>query len=250
MITEKSDNVLINYLLQSFSGYALCCILPTSCPSQVSRKRQRSLYFDIFVSLAEWPLLIFGQVLHIYLLTLDSCITLTVIGVQIVIVKLMAIISYGAENNENTSNANKRHDSKKRKLNKENETKAQGDSKNANNDDDGDGKKSKRRKLDKHDGTGCGPCSVWLQLGCPPVFADLHSSQRMFHPNENAGDFSRYLSTNGKEIILRGDSCLCQACYQDAHKNANKGNKREPRWVSVHKKGNNTRKSATLFSMS
>ena len=213
VIAVNTYDVLINNLLQSFSGYALCCIVPTSCPSFVSKKRRRSMYLDILMSLNEWPFLQLKQTVDMYLLFLH--ITLTEFQLRRVIIPLMLIISCAAEKKENVSKVNHRT-GKKRKIDKENMTHTHGDSYNANNE--GGGQEPKKRKFNKHDDTPCGPCSIWLQLGSLPTFASLHNSKRMFHPNENAASFSTYFSSNNKQITLREDSCLCQACYLDAHK--------------------------------
>ena len=237
VICVKNNDVLINYLVQSFGGYALCCIVPCDYQSFISRKRQNNLYIDTLMSLIEWPLLQSQHMLDMYLFFLD--ITLTELQIRPVIIPLMSVISYisyMAEEKKNVSTYNRGHCDKKRKLNKENSTSKQGDSVNAEDNDECDGQQPKKRKLNKHNGAPCGPCTVWLQLGSSPTFSSLHSSKRMFHPNENAAAFSAYLSSHNRQITLREDNCLCQACYIDAHKNANSENNVEPRWVSVHKK--------------
>ena len=56
---------------------------------------------------------------------------------------------------------------------------------------------------------------------------------RVKHLNEHAKSFRAYLSTETKANNFA--SCLCPACYTDAKKYSKLDNKREPRWVTVHR---------------
>ncbi len=48
----------------------------------------------------------------------------------------------------------------------------------------------------------------------------------MKHPGAKAAEFSSWLSTKGKVIVLESDSCMCNACYTDCLQSTG-----EPRWV-------------------
>lgn len=53
----------------------------------------------------------------------------------------------------------------------------------------------------------------------------------MRHPGARATEFSKYLSYNGKEIMLGPNSCICDACRRDCLRGEGK-----PRWYNIHAK--------------
>ena len=54
---------------------------------------------------------------------------------------------------------------------------------------------------------------------------------RVRHPGDGSVEFSIFLSCNGVyNITLRGDSCMCEACYRDCTRGEGK-----PRWVGLSK---------------
>ena len=79
----------------------------------------------------------------------------------------------------------------------------------------------------------CGSCTVWLQTGSNDKLLKYHNMNkgRVRHPGDRAVEFSVFLSCNGAHsITLRGDSCMCEACYRDCTRGEGK-----PRWVGLSK---------------
>ena len=65
--------------------------------------------------------------------------------------------------------------------------------------------------------------------------AEQHQMDKPCNPNENAWDFSAYLSVHDQWFDMKADSCLCKACYTDALKHCNQGaSTQEPRKVKLH----------------
>ena len=94
---------------------------------------------------------------------------------------------------------------------------------------------SKRGRKSKHisDKHKCGSCTVWLQTGSNEKLLEYHnmSRGRVRHPGDKAVEFSMFLSCNGvHNIILRPDSCMCDACYRDCLRGEGK-----PRWIGLSK---------------
>ena len=89
------------------------------------------------------------------------------------------------------------------------------------------------RKCSMGDEHRCGSCTVWLQTGSNENLQKYHKMNRgrVRHPGDRAIDFSIFLSCNGAHsITLRGDSCMCEACYRDCLRGQGK-----PRWVGLSK---------------
>ena len=54
---------------------------------------------------------------------------------------------------------------------------------------------------------------------------------RVRHPGDRSVEFSIFLSCNGvHNITLRGESCMCEACYRECTRGEGK-----PRWVGLSK---------------
>ena len=64
-----------------------------------------------------------------------------------------------------------------------------------------------------------------------------HDKGRVRHPGvKSSVEFSLFLSCNGAHsIILRSDSCMCDACYRDCLRGEGR-----PRWVGLYKHYANT----------
>ena len=108
--------------------------------------------------------------------------------------------------------------------------------------DDQDPPLSKKGRRTLHSGESCVKCVVWLTLGANPETHSSHKiDKRAQHPQENAAQFSKYLSVNNKVFSLRADSCMCNACYNDCKRNVEVKDK-TPRWVHADNKSKQTDK--------
>ena len=79
----------------------------------------------------------------------------------------------------------------------------------------------------------CGSCTVWLQTGSNEKLLKYHNMDKgkVRHPGDRSVEFSMFLSCSGiHHITLRGDSCMCEACYRDCMRGEGK-----PRWVGLSK---------------
>lgn len=78
----------------------------------------------------------------------------------------------------------------------------------------------------------CGSCTVWLQTGGNQEMLKHHKMDvgRVRHPGERSLEFSQFLSCDGvySSIVLRSDSCLCDACYRDCLQGGDK-----TRWLRL-----------------
>ena len=90
----------------------------------------------------------------------------------------------------------------------------------------------KRGRKKVYGGHSCGECTVWLQTGSNEALKSQHKMDRVRHPGDKAAEFTEYLGMGGlyKNIILREDSCLCNACYIDCTRKTGK-----PRWYVYSK---------------
>ncbi len=102
-------------------------------------------------------------------------------------------------------------------------------------DDSGKYLQKRGRSKSRHPDRPCGECTVWLALGQNEEYRAKHNMSKTSHPQERAELFSSYLSKQGKSIQLNDDSCLCIACYTDAHRYSETEPQRLPRCISLHK---------------
>ena len=95
-----------------------------------------------------------------------------------------------------------------------------------------DGPPRKQTRPGRHNGSGCGDCFVWLQLGSDPTLRHEHPMKKVCHPNDQTDQFASYLSTTYQKFVITPDSCMCLSCYKDAHTVTKRGDKEAiPRWL-------------------
>ena len=222
-------NILNAYLLHSFVGHSLTCIF-----QEKGQPSKRSIVINVVLTVAICQDFIIRK-LNFACWVIEHIICN--FELTLFITPLLRIINYvGEHQGENQRPKHETHSRscKKRKLNIENRRTSKSCERSKDNED--DEQSPKRPKIDRHNGAQCGPCTIWIQTGSLPVYQPYHNIiGQIKHPNEHAQIFNEYLSTETKQISLREDSCLCQACYTDAKKYSKLGSKREPRWVTVHR---------------
>ena len=80
------------------------------------------------------------------------------------------------------------------------------------------------------------PCSLGSSGRRPSLKAE-HSMAQVYHPDDKAEVFSKYLSKYGLQISLTPASCMCNKCYKDCKRYCDEVPGRDPRWKKINSEG-------------